>query len=104
MQLSELKQKIREELKTNKDFEDLYNDFLNGYGSPKLDGKVMKKISSERHNSDYTTIFSYDEKFYMIVGYYDSWNGVDFDDKVGSIKEVKPEQKTITVYKPIKGD
>lgn len=63
------------------------------------EGLSVKFISGERHNSNYTIIFSVGEQLYSAQGSYDSWNGVDMS--YADIIEVKKVRKTVTVYEPV---
>lgn len=45
-----------------------------------------------------TMIIKIGDRYFKKVGYYDSWNSSNWD---GSITEVVPREKTITVYDPI---
>lgn len=42
--------------------------------------------------------FPYHDVYIRVDGYYSSYEGVDFEDWADSCKEVKPKEKTITVY------
>lgn len=97
---------LREKLQKNNDNDEFRSDYINLLNGDidklMLDDCEIKRICSERLNSDFTTVFTCDEKYYQVKGYYNSWEGIDFSNSV--IHEVKPEQTTITVYVKTKGD
>ncbi len=88
----------------NEDERSKYNNFI--YDCDKghqidltdPDGKILTLIGvdSERINSQATRVFRIDDSYFRIDGYYDSWNGTDFNDS--SFRDVRPIEKTITVY------
>lgn len=53
-------------------------------------------VASKRINADAMRVFKIEDSYFRIDGYYDSWNGSNFED--ASIQEVRPIEKTITVY------
>jgi len=109
-------QKVRNEFK---------NKFCNGYKW--LDGKyeeycqlpsefdIIEKLWKEKIKLDWKEVDQYggegkgdtwwsikyfpDHDVYLrVYGYYQSYNGTEFYDGWGCVSEVKPQQKTITVY------
>lgn len=70
----------------------------------KLGGQI-KLISSERTEGSgdfdgYEWIYELNGRYFQLIGYYHSYDGYDCDDWY-DLEEVKPIEKTITVYEPI---
>lgn len=64
-------------------------------------GSKVEILENYRHNENQIVIFKINEQFYEIIGSYDSWGGVSFDCFLDYLFEVKPVQKTITVYERV---
>jgi len=81
---------------------DGFRDFLLGCTGDKeqFGDSKFELIKSERCNSDYEVVFKVDNKYYQIIGYYDSWEGTTFED-LDDISEVRPVEETIIVYKNV---
>ena len=84
------------------EFAEKYKEMLHDdRNSLVLDNLEIKLISNQRHNSDKIVIFTYNDKYYEVLGSYDSWNGTEFYDPT-DVDEVKPVQKVITEYVHVK--
>lgn len=57
---------------------------------------VDSKLGEEGGGEDIWFVFKLDEVFYMVNGYYTSFDGSNWEDS--SVQVVVPKQKTITVY------
>lgn len=82
-----------------------FADFLESHvgNSVILNGITVELVVSERRNQ-YYVIFKINDKFYNIVGSFDSYDGVcfsDFSDQ-WNITEVTPRETKIVVYDKIK--
>jgi len=61
--------------------------------------EVTQKGGEGEGNEWYSVKYFTDHDIYIRVdGYYSSYNGTDFDNGWDCCEEVKPQQKTITVY------
>src|SRR4051812_5257093 len=63
-----------------------------------IGGLTLKSLEHERMNSEIELVFQIGEQYFAAEGTYDSWEGTDYSETLGCLREVKPEQKTITVY------
>lgn len=112
-----LKQQIEKLLEENEVFEEIFKDGSVGYEEtrqPKkdgdfveIDGLMVRQVDSEGGREGEGDSVSrvlevqtcQGSRFFKLCGFYSSWDGTDWENDV---KEVKPEQVTITVYKEIK--
>ena len=75
----------------------LYNGAEDNIAGP---NEQVHSTGGEDRGSDWTRTYHFtDHDVYLkVTGYYQSHYGTDFDDGWNCVKEVKPVQKTITVY------
>jgi hypothetical protein len=71
------------------------NELKTPYGSVK---RVDSSTDYEDGQEERVMILQVGDRFVKKVGYYDSWESSNWD---GSITEVKPVQKTVTVYEAV---
>lgn len=93
----DFKELLKETYKEDEVFAEAYDEFLHDSGELELNGLKLIGISNKRCNSDKIVIFSYDNKYYRIIGSYDSWNGTDFYEPC-DVTEVKPMEKVVVEY------
>jgi hypothetical protein len=99
MNVQTLKTKIKEASLENE-----FRDFIEEHweGSELKIGDLLLKIEvSERENENMVVIFKIEDKYFRINGTYDSWDGTRFYDILNNFYEVKPVQKTITVFEAV---
>jgi hypothetical protein len=74
-----------------------YGDFDDDLAGP---FKEVHSTGGEGEGSHWTRTYHFtDHDVYLkVTGYYQSHYGTDFDDGWNCVKEVKPKEKTITVY------
>lgn len=65
-------------------------------------GLQFEFVDCERENERYWWVFKLDDKFYQVVGDYDSWAGTEMDD-IGSFFEVEKVEKKIYIWEEKKG-
>jgi len=75
------------------------------FDSEELGLGICKHISEadsggEDEGSDWQRVYHFVEHdvYVKVTGYYQSYNGTEFYDGWGCLSEVKPSQRTITVY------
>ena len=77
-----------------------FREWLSEGGDLTLNEVVFEWISCDRENSSQIALFKVGDKYFRLVGSYDSWNGSEFY-SLTDFQEVKPVQKTITVYETV---
>lgn len=113
-----LKQQIEKLLEENEQFSELFKGsycYLGGERSPakenpegfvEFDGLMVRQVDNrgggEGQGDSVSRVLEVQtcqgSRFFELRGFYSSWDGTDWETDV---KEVKPEQVTITVYKDI---
>lgn len=71
------------------------------YISPELGEEIeIEQVGGEGEGSHWHSVkyFKDHDVYIKVTGYYSSYNGTDFDEGWDCCSEVRPEQKTITVY------
>ena len=81
----------------------VFREFIRGDSNTIKIGELsLESVSYERHNSSVHSVFKINElegRFFQVVGHYDSWEGTDFE--YAEVEEVRPKQRTITVYETV---
>ncbi len=64
------------------------------------DYEIVEKYGGEGKGEEWYKVFYFVEHdvYVRIDGWYSSYNGTDFEDGWNCCKEVKPQQKVVTVY------
>lgn len=92
----------------NTPVEDIGPSYIEDVESCEFEGFTIEQVDKyggEDQGSDYWFVVSItdgtDTQYFKYSGHYNSWEGTEWYDFDDFLKEVKPEEKTITVYEAI---